>query len=168
MEQLSTQNPRQQLAATLAHAALHSPYYRDQGWAARLRAGQGLAFRDIPLTPAAVVKAQAARFYSAFVPPEDGAITSKYTSGSTGEPLEVRKTARHFQINALENQRLLAGWDAQRHRRHVHVMHPGAERPIGRIVEKDRSDGGRTWELSSLDTSAAFELLFRVGATRVT
>ena len=168
MERPINQTLRQQLAAAFYHAAHHSPYYRDQGWAARLRAGQGLAFRDTPLTPAAVVKAEAARFYSAFVPPEDGAVTSKYTSGSTGEPLEVRKTARHFQINVRENLRLLEGWHAQRHRRHVHVMHPGAERPIGRIVEKDQKNGSRSWELSSLDTSAAFDLLSRVSATRVT
>ncbi|HXQ40709.1 MAG TPA: AMP-binding protein [Candidatus Udaeobacter sp.] len=159
--------PRQALAAMIAHAARHSPHYRDQGWAACVRNGQSLTFRDIPLTPAKTVKAEAARFYSAFVPSEDGAITSKYTSGSTGEPLEVRKTDRHFQINMAENQRLQAGWEVQRHSRHVHVMHPGAERPIGRIVEKDRKNGGRTWELSSLDTRAAFDLLSRVGATHI-
>ena len=168
MEPPRTEKPRRPLAEAVAHAARHSPFYRDQEWAARLRAGQGLAFRDIPLTAASVVKAEAARFFSGFVPPEDGAVTSKYTSGSTGEPLEVRKTARHFQINFMENQRLLAAWNAQGHRRHVHVMHPGAERPMGQILENDRENGGRTWELSSLDTTAVFDLLSRVGATHVT
>jgi len=168
MEPLRTEKPHRPLAEAVAHAARHSPFYRDQEWAARLRAGQGAAFRDIPLTPASVVKTQAARFFSTFVPPEDGAVTSKYTSGSTGEPLEVRKTDRHFQINLMENRRLLAAWDAQGHRRHVHVMHPGAERPMGQILKKDRTNGGRIWELSSLDTSAVFDLLSRVGATHVT
>jgi len=168
MEQLGTRARGRPLAAMLAHAVRHSPFYRDQEWAARLRAGQGLTFRDIPLTPAAMVKADPARFHSTFVPPEDGAITSKYTSGSTGEPLEVRKTVRHFKINMAENRRLLEGWGLGDHRRHVHVMHPGAERPIGQIVERGQGSSGRKWELFSLDTRAAFDLLFRVGATRIT
>lgn len=168
MEKPGTETPRQRLAAMLAHAARHSPYYRDQGWAARLRTGQSFAFGDIPVTPAAVVKAEPARFHSDVVPSEDGKIFSKYTSGSTGEPLEVRKTARHFNINVAENQRLMAGWGLADHRRHVHVMHPGAERPIGQIIESEPRSGKRKWELFSLDTSAALDLLSRVGATQVT
>jgi phenylacetate-CoA ligase len=167
MEHPIGQDPRQQLVAVLAHAARHSPYYRDQEWAARLRAGHDFAFRDIPITSSAVVKSETRQFHSTFVPPEDGKITSKYTSGSTGEPLEVRKTGRHFQFNMAENLRLQEGWNVARHRLHVHVMHPNATRPIGRIVESDQRNGGRRWELSSLDTSAAFDLLSRTSATYV-
>jgi len=167
MEHPINQDRRQQLLAMLAHASSHSPYYRDQGWAARLRAGQEIAFRDIPITPAAAVKAETTRFHSDFVPPEDGAVVSKYTSGSTGEPLEVRKTERCFQINAMENRRLQRGWGMERHRSLIHVMHPTPERPIGQVVESELKNGRRKWELHSLDTSAAFDLLSRTGASYV-
>ena len=72
MEHPIGQDPRQQLVAMLAHAARHSLYYCDQEWAARLRAGHDFAFRDIPITPSAVVKSETRRFHSTFVPPEDG------------------------------------------------------------------------------------------------
>lgn len=158
---------RKALGAMLSHAARHSPCYRDQEWAARLRAGQGVAFRDIPITPAAVVKSETHRFFSTFIPPGHGSVVVKYTSGSTGEPLEVRKTEYHLRINELENVRLLHGWGVESHRYTVHVVHPTAERPIGRIVESDLKNGRRKWELSSLDTSAIFELLSSTSASYV-
>lgn len=167
MEHPVNRDGRRQLLAMLSHAARHSPYYREQDWAARLRGGRGFAFRDIPVTPAAAVKAETTRFHSDFVPPEDGAITVKYTSGSTGEPLEVRKTERSLRVNTMENLRLRRGWNVERHRLFVQIVHPTPERPIGRIAESPHGDGGRKWELASLDTSAAFDLLSRVGATCV-
>jgi len=167
MERKAEFDRRQALAAMISHAAERSPYYRDQEWAARLRAGQRLVFRDIPTTPSAAVKAETDRFYSAFIPADHGKVTAKHTSGSTGEPLEVRKTDYHFRINTLENARLLHGWDVERHRRTVHVVHPTAERPIGRIVESDQTNGSRKWELSSLDANAIAGLLFRTSASYV-
>src|SRR5271154_6743146 len=105
MERPSASNSRQILAAVLSHAEQHSPYYRDQEWATRLRAQQSIAFQEIPVTSNALAKAETNRFFSAFVPESHGKIRVKFTSGSTGEPLEVHKTDRHFQINALENIR---------------------------------------------------------------
>ena len=167
MERKAKFDRRQALTAVVAHAAEHSPYYRNQEWAARLRAGQRIGFQDIPITPSAAVKAQTENFYSTFIPPDHGTVFPKYTSGSTGEPLEVRKTDYHFRINILENARLLRGWDMARHRLIVRVVHPTAERPIGRIVESDQANGKRKWEFSSLDTNAISELLSQTSASYV-
>ena len=98
------------LSRLLSHAATHSPYYRAQSWAARLRAGERIAFRDIPITPKPQMKAQPSAFSCASVPASEGAIFDKYTSGSTGEPTLVKKSRRHFEINRQENSRLQRSW----------------------------------------------------------
>ena len=99
----STFDRRQLLAAMLSHAAQHSPYYREQEWASRLRAGTRIHFHDIPTTPGSLVKAETEKFFASFVPPGDGRVHDKHTSGTSVEPLLVRKTDRHFQVNALAN-----------------------------------------------------------------
>ena len=149
----------------LAHAARHSPYYRDQEWASRVRAGEGLRFSQIPITSKTLVRTQAKQFYSPFVPPEDGTVETKYTSGSTSEPMLVYKTARHFQRNAEENQRLQAGWDFSGHRRRVKLRYPNNEHPAGTIEEEVLPDNTQVWHLYSLDASAVFDLLRRTSAT---
>jgi phenylacetate-CoA ligase len=75
-----------------------------------LIAGERIAFRDIPTTPKSIVKAQPAAFYSDATPPSEGWIKDRATSGSSGEPLLLKKTERHYLVNAQENQRLRASW----------------------------------------------------------
>src|SRR5579863_6888176 len=103
-------NRREAVAAMLTHAANHSPFYQSHPWAERLRAGQPIDFRDIPITAKALVRDRTAEFFSSFIPPAHGKVTVKPTSGSTGEPMEVHKTQRHYDINVSENQRLKRGW----------------------------------------------------------
>jgi phenylacetate-CoA ligase len=165
MEHGSIPDSRQALTAMLAHAAAYSPYYRQQAWAERLRAGEKIDFRDIAITSKGLVRTETERFFSTFVPPEDGEVVDKSTSGSTGEPMRLRKTQRHFRYNALENQRLKEGWGFNRHRRTAHFRIPNDEHPKGAIEESDGPGGGRLWELFDLDTRAAFDLLRRTGAT---
>jgi len=153
------------LGAMLSHAVLHSPYYREQEWTARLRSGARIAFREIPITGKSVVRAETARFYSDFVPRSDGQTHVKHTSGSTGEPLHVRKTDRAFRINTKENMRLRQGWDMHTHRRVVMLSNPQVETPIGTLREQVLPNGGRQWQLYTVDSRATFDIIRRTGAT---
>ena len=158
-------NPRQALAVMLSHAARHSPYYREQDWAGRVRANQTINFRDIPITAKRIVKQAPESFFSSFVPPEDGKVFDKHTSGSTGEPMPVRKTARHFGINAAENQRLRRGWGFAEHKRCVRILSHEEHLDLGSLKEEPLPGGGRQWTLVSVDSDAVFDLLRRSAAT---
>ena len=155
-------NLRQPLAVMLSHAAQHSLYYREQGWAQRMRAGDRIRFGEIPITAKALVRDRTAEFFATFIPPGDGAVIVKHTSGSTSQPMEVRKTARHFQINTAENHRLQDGWDYGSHKKTVHITMPMADHPAGQIEETGTAGGGRRWKLYSAESRAGFELLRRV------
>src|SRR5579862_1746488 len=153
------------LVAMLNHAAHHSPYYRDQEWASRLRAGEGIRFGDIPVTPKGVVRNETARFYSSFVPPEDGKVHDKPTSGSTGEPMLVRKTSLHFKYNSMENTRLKAGWGLGDHKRIAQVALPNDDHPIGMMEEEDLAGGKHSWKLYTCESRAMLDLYRRSSAT---
>ncbi len=165
MAVLPIPEPRQALAAMLSHASRHSPYYREQDWAKRLRESRAIDFGDIPVTRKPVVKAAPEKFFSSFVPPEDGRIFDKHTSGSTGEPMPVRKTERHFDVNATEYQRLRSGWGFPDHRRIVRVLSHEEHRKLGTLKEKPLPGGGRQWTLVSVDADTVFDLLLRSAAT---
>jgi phenylacetate-CoA ligase len=153
------------LVAMLFHAANHSPYYRDQEWALRMRAGERFRFGEIPITPKALVRTHTKQFYSSFVPTEDGGVHDKPTSGSTGAPMLLRKTDRHFQFNALENQRLKSGWGYDRHKRIAHIAMPNDDHPIGKLEEEDLPGGAHSWKLYTCESVAAFELYRHTCAT---
>ena len=158
---------RKALATMLTHAANHTPYYQAQAWAERLRAGQAIAFHNIPITPKAAVRDQTAEFFSSFIPPAHGKVTTKPTSGSTGEPMEVRRTRLHLHINELENERLKQGWGFESHKRMVHLSTPRADHPAGQIEEDDMAEGVHSWKLYSSESRVAFDLLRRVSPTHV-
>jgi len=167
MARVALPDPKTALTAMFSHAAVHSPYYRDQSWAARLRSGQAIPFRDIPITEKSVVRANPAKFHSDFVPPEDGEVQSKYTSGSTGEPLHVRKTSRALQVNVMENMRLKQGWGFASHRLIANILNPQEDHPVGTLEEEDLPDGAHRWKLHTVDTRATFQLLRSTEATMV-
>ena len=158
---------RKSLGGMLTHAAKFSPYYREQEWADRLRAGQGVKFREIPITAKSLVRNRTAEFFSSFVPPAHGEIKMKATSGSTGEPMEVRKTLRHYQINAMENQRLQRGWGYGGHERMLQLSVPMVDHPTGQIVEEDMANGGRHWKLYTAESRTAFNFLLRIAPSSV-
>lgn len=153
------------LRRTLNHAARHSPYYRDQAWAARLRSGQAVSLQDIPITAKEAVRDKAAAFHAAMVPEEDRPVYEKHTSGSTGLALDVRKTERHFVMNRAENARLKAGWGFERHRRRVQVGTPGDNPPGETVTERKTASGGTEWKIYSFEAAPNIELLRRVRPT---
>jgi len=159
--------PQQALDAMLRHAAVHSPYYSKQEWAARMSERGGVALRDVPITPKALVRDQTAQFFCAVVPPSEGEVLTKATSGSTGEPMLIRKTQRQFAIQIAENLRLKRGWGFERHWRIVHTSAPNDDHPNGQIEQKEGPGGRREWTIYSGDTEAALDLLRRTAATHV-
>jgi phenylacetate-CoA ligase len=161
-------NRHKAVAAMLTHAANHAPFYRTQAWAERLLAGEAIAFRDIPITAKALVRDRTAEFFTSFIPPAHGKVTVKPTSGSTGEPMEVRKTQRHYEINALENRRLAQGWGFADHKRKVSISVPYADHPAGQVEEEDAEDGSHRWKLYTSESRTAFDMLRRVSPTYVT
>ena len=155
---------RQALSAMLAHAASHTPYYRDQPWAKTLRETQRVALREIPITPKTVVRDETGAFYADFVPPDHGEVKDKPTSGSTGEPMVIRKTARHWRINAQENRRLKQGWGFGLHERAVQISVPYDEHPSGSIEEM-KLPRGQSWTFHTGETLAAYDFVRRIGPT---
>lgn len=165
MQDQDRQRRLRQLSAPLTHAARHSPYYREQPWAARLRRRDKFAFRDLPITPKGLVRQQTQQFYCENLGPQHGKVFTKHTSGSSGEPMAVRKTALHFRINYAENHRLMLGWDVLSHARSAEILFPDEEHPVGFRQERALARGRRKWALSTLDSDDALAFL---GDTAVT
>jgi phenylacetate-CoA ligase len=85
-----------QLARLVEHAYRTTPLYRDRLAAAGYRAGDAITMefwrRIPPLTRREAQEAQGA-LVSNRIPPEHGSVAEVSTSGSTGLPVRVRKTA---------------------------------------------------------------------------
>jgi phenylacetate-CoA ligase len=147
------------LVSLLQHASVTSPFYRDCRWAERLRGGKEIVFaEDVAITAKASVREDASRFHAERVPEADGKVIDKFTSGSTGEPIHVRKTARHFRLNERENTRLKEGWGIDRHRAVLAVKSARTDAPFGSVDA--HSSGGRTsWTLAGLDSTLALALV---------
>jgi phenylacetate-CoA ligase len=126
------------LRNVISFCARHVPYYRDQNWAGRVRAGRPVNFLEIPYTLDSDVKKNPTAFYANFVPPEHGPVNDKFTSGFTGESLKVPKTALHFEINAQQNALLKQGWGAQGHKIVVSTDQASKEHPKGTVQVQDR------------------------------
>jgi phenylacetate-CoA ligase len=165
MQDQDRQLRMRQLSALLTHAARHSPYYREQPWAARLRKRDKLAFRDLPITPKGLVRQQTPQFYCENLGPQHGEVFMKHTSGSSGEPMAVRKTALHFRINHAENRRLMLGWDIPSHARSAEILFPDEEHPVGFRRERVPGRNRKKWEFSTLDADDALAFLGETAAT---
>jgi phenylacetate-CoA ligase len=84
-----------QLAALLAHAWQHAPYWRARLDAVGYRPGAPLTretWRALPLLERAEVQAQGAALRAAAVPQGHGGTGEVATSGATGMPIRVTKT----------------------------------------------------------------------------
>jgi phenylacetate-CoA ligase len=155
------------LGAMLRQASLYSPYYRDEDWAERLRGGGAVAFPDdISVTPKTAVRDSTPRFYAETIAPDEGKVLDKYTSGSTGEPALIKKTMRHFRINARENARLKEGWRAGEHRKVLAIKSAHEDTPFGSVDEVCKS-GRTTWTLHGLDSTKGYDLLRQHQATMI-
>jgi len=156
--------PGQILAGLLAFTAHNSPYYRDQAWAKMLRAGSPVSFAEVPVTPKADIKEQTERFCAERVPASEGRIVEKFTSGSTGIPLRILKTERHFAINARENRRLAQGWGQELHKQVVHTSYAEQGHEPGKVAEKVTPDGFHHWRVYSFASPLVADLLCKTRA----
>ncbi|WP_119274082.1 AMP-binding protein [Taklimakanibacter deserti] len=163
LDQRFNPDVRKALASLLAHTAAHSPYYRGQAWAKSVRGGASVALKNIPVTAKSLVREQPDRFYISAVPPSEGKIMSKYTSGSTGHPMEVRQTSKFYAINDLERTRLLEGWGFERYSCGVVINNPDVEHPRGSTTSKYKK-GGSIHQLYTSDAYEAVDFIAEKGA----
>jgi phenylacetate-CoA ligase len=152
------------LTRLLSHAATHSPYYRDQTWAARLRSGQPIAFPDVAITPKRQLKAQPSAFACTWVPASEGEIFDKHTSGSTGEPTLVKKSRRHFEVNRQENSRLQSSWGLAAQTGFLAIDPNLRETPTARAFKT----GPISWKIESANPRDWAEALRTIRASMVT
>ncbi len=85
-----------QLRALLTHAHDTVPYYRDHLRLAGVRAGAALTldqWRALPLLTRRDIQSAGTALFSQTVPAQFGDVFQTQTSGATGEPVVVRKTA---------------------------------------------------------------------------
>jgi phenylacetate-coenzyme A ligase PaaK-like adenylate-forming protein len=130
-----------QLIGFLHHAAVHSPHYASTAWAKRMVAGNATRFSEIAVTLKKTVLANPSAFISRFNPPDFGKPVLKHTSGSTGHALAVYKAEGHFRVNAMENTRLLAGWNIEKIPVRVTYMEPDDDHSSGTIETAEATNG---------------------------
>jgi phenylacetate-coenzyme A ligase PaaK-like adenylate-forming protein len=155
------------VAAVVRHSATYSPYYSKQAWAAKARECSEVSMlNDIPITSKQAVRDDPSSFYTSSIPRKEGDVITKFTSGSSGEPMIVKKTQLHFKMNGLENVRLKAGWGLARHTRLVRIRSAG-EKAVGEVQKEIRANGAQVWTLYGLGTHAAADLLAQTASTMI-
>ncbi|MBX3665240.1 MAG: phenylacetate--CoA ligase family protein [Burkholderiales bacterium] len=108
---LLQQHQLRQLALTVAHACRTVPFYRQRFGAAGYRAGDALTperLRDLPLLTRRDIQDAGAALRSSAIPPQFGAVHENRTSGATGQPVQVVRTALDaliWQANTLRDHR---------------------------------------------------------------
>jgi phenylacetate-CoA ligase len=145
----------------LRYAAKHSPYYRQQDWAEACRNGKHIDLQNVPVTSKAVVRREPKSFHVTDVPDTHGFIVDKYTSGTTGEPLHARKTAKHFAINAQENRRLKSKWEFARHKNVLHLKNAHGDDREGRLELKTNRSGNLHRTLYTLNSKPAAKIMLQ-------
>ena len=103
------QNQLQQLALVMAHAYRTVPFYRGRLSAAGYRSGQAVTpdwLCTLPLLTRRNIQDAGAALYSTAVPPQFGTVHENRTSGATGQPVQVLRTALDgllWQANTLRD-----------------------------------------------------------------
>ncbi len=156
-------NVREALAALLAYAAVQSPFYRDQAWAKSVRGGASIALKNIPITRKSLVREHTGLFHIPAFPPSEGKPITRYTSGSSGHPMELRQTSRFYAINSIERSRLLTGWGYERHPSLAKIKNPDADNPRG-TKTSTYNRGQSVHSLYTSDVSEALDFIVKTGA----
>ena len=106
---LLLQNQLRQLALVIDHAYRTVPFYRGRLSAAGYRSGQAVTpdwLRTLPLLTRRNIQDAGAALHSTAVPPQFGAVHENRTSGATGQPVQVLRTALDgllWQANTLRD-----------------------------------------------------------------
>ncbi len=154
--------PPPHIKAFLYHAARHSPYYREQDWAKNLLAGLPIRMEDIPLTRKPEVAVHPERFYAENIP-ANTSIIKTHTSGTTGLPIHIWKCQQHYDVNLVENMRLLQPWNLASHQLVVVNLIPKGGKPSGTVDVIRRPNGKVVHRLysNSIDQLAGVVLNLR-------
>ena len=103
------QHQLQQLALVIAHACRTVPFYRERFAAAGCCSGQPLTLaqlRALPLLTRRDIQDAGPALRSTAIPPQFGAVHENRTSGATGQPVQVSRTALDtllWQANTLRD-----------------------------------------------------------------
>lgn len=103
------QNQLQQLALVIEHAYRTVPFYRERLGVAGYRSGQTVTLewlRALPLLTRSNIQDAGPTLHSTGVPPQFGVVHENRTSGATGQPVQVLRTALDgllWQANALRD-----------------------------------------------------------------
>lgn len=153
------------LLRILRHAAMHSPYYQDQDWAKHLRNNLLPNFSELPLTSKTALKSETTAFYSTYVPPSEGPVFDKYTSGSTGQPIMIKRTKTALGIQAKENARLQQGWGIEDQTGFINTISPSKGIPLGEVRRNKRHPN--SWTIYSREPRPTIDLLLRTRCSYV-
>lgn len=99
----------QQLALVIDHARRTVPFYRDRLAAAGWRSGEALTLaqlRALPLLTRRDIQDAGIALHSTAIPPQFGPVHENRTSGATGQPVQVLRTALDallWQVNTLRD-----------------------------------------------------------------
>ncbi len=147
------------LGAMVNFAAKNSPYYREQPWARKLVAKKPITLADIPVTSKNIVRANPTAFHAENLLAEDGTVMEKYTSGTTGHPLQVKHTQFHHAANKAENFRFKLAWGHGNHKSVLKMKNAHGDEREGKLESKKHADGRVTHTLYTLVSTPAAELM---------
>jgi len=150
------------LSSLIAYTAVHSPYYRDQAWAKSVRGGASVALKNIPVTMKSTIREHTDRFHISAVPPSEGKVITKYTSGSSGHPMEIRQTERFHANSYRERARMLRVWGYERYPSVVKIKNPVVDQPRG-TIERGRDRGQLVHILYTGDAGEAVDFIVKTG-----
>lgn len=117
----------------IRHAACNSPFYQKQTWTKKVKMGLAVPISDIPITRSQDLKDHTEYFYANSYPEEHGETSERFTSGSTGEPTLIKRTAYSARQNALQNEFLKADWGIEKFRVQLVTRSPTLNHRSGTI-----------------------------------
>jgi phenylacetate-CoA ligase len=152
-------NPK--VKVLMHHAAQFTPYYRDSGWAYRLRQGLDVSYDEIPLTEKRHIQAEPYAFLSEALPAGRGGIVRANTSGSTGMVMPVFRDEGHNQLNIEENSRLRARWGTKGLGNELFVIMPNPKNPPGTLHTDQRSRSRTLFRFHMLSVPHILDLVIK-------
>jgi phenylacetate-CoA ligase len=151
--------PPPHIQAFLRFAAQHSPYYREQDWAKNLLAGVPIRLSDIPVLTKSELRDHVELMRPVQFPATEGVAHEKFTVGTTGVPLRLYKSDRHFLVNRLENQRLLEPWHLEKHYKQVLYTRPSSDHAPGEIKIRSGENGRTSYSIAAASAEQLGKLL---------
>ena len=147
------------LLLAIEFAAQNSPYYREQPWVRKLHSKKILDLQELPITSKARVRSCPPDFHVTEIPATEGGTIDKFTSGTTGEPMHVRKTQRHFAVNSFENSRLKTGWGIKTATNTLRLKNSHGDDRDGTMTTQYTINNRKIFTLFSLASKPAAEII---------